>query len=204
MKKYIAATLISITVLATLTGCNEGDVGKDKATQIALEDAGLAESDVSRLYVSKDKDGGKTIYEVQFTTENTEYDYEIQASDGDIITSDVKESKQNDSQTQQAQADEKTQTEQKDDTSKNDSSQSSDNSKGQSSTSSDVKLTEEEATKLALDRVPGATEQNLWIKLDFDDGYYQYEGEIIYNQKEYEFEIDANTGTFLEWSEERR
>lgn len=37
-----------------------------------------------------------------------------------------------------------------------------------------------------------------------DDGYYKYEGDIIYNQKEYEFEIDANTGTFLEWSEERR
>lgn len=61
----------------------------------------------------------------------------------------------------------------------------------------------EDAKKLALDRVPGATEQNMKIELDYDDGYSVYEGEIIYDQKEYDFEIDANTGTFLEWSEER-
>lgn len=44
----------------------------------------------------------------------------------------------------------------------------------------------------------------LKIELDYDDGYYKYEGDIIYDQKEYEFEIDANTGEFLEWKEERR
>ena len=33
---------------------------------------------------------------------------------------------------------------------------------------------------------------------------YKYEGDIIHEQREYEFEIDANTGTILEWSEERR
>ncbi|MDO4313056.1 MAG: PepSY domain-containing protein [Eubacteriales bacterium] len=65
-------------------------------------------------------------------------------------------------------------------------------------------MAQEEAVKLALDRVPGSTEQDLRIELEYDDGYYKYEGDIIYNQIEYEFEIDANTGAFLEWSEERR
>ena len=32
---------------------------------------------------------------------------------------------------------------------------------------------------------------------------YIYEGDIYYQQKEYEFEIDANNGSFLKWSEER-
>ena len=41
------------------------------------------------------------------------------------------------------------------------------------------------------------------MKLDYDDGYYRYEGDIIYQQREYDFEIDANTGNILEWSEER-
>ena len=62
----------------------------------------------------------------------------------------------------------------------------------------------EQASQLALDRVPGASAQDLKIELDYDDGYYKYEGDIIYGQKEYEFEIDANTGDFLEWKEERR
>ena len=41
------------------------------------------------------------------------------------------------------------------------------------------------------------------IKLDYDDGYYKYEGDVIYNQVEYDFEMDANTGNFLEWEEDR-
>lgn len=67
-----------------------------------------------------------------------------------------------------------------------------------------VELSIEDAKKLALERVEGATENDVWIELDYDDGHYVYEGEILYGQKEYEFEIDANTGTFLEWSEERK
>lgn len=51
-------------------------------------------------------------------------------------------------------------------------------------------------------KVQGATEQDMRIELEFDDGKYVYEGDIIYQNKEYEFEIDANTGNFLKWSEE--
>lgn len=202
VKKYIAAALISVTAFSMLTGCGSRDIGKDEATRIALEDAGFTESDVTRLYVSKDRDDGRTIYEVKFTSENTEYDYEVQASDGDIISCDMEETKQNNSQTQQAQqaqTDQQTQTDQQ-----AQSGQNADTSQNNGQSTSNVQITQDEAVKLALDRVPGATEQDIWIELDYDDGYYKYEGDIIYNQKEYEFEIDANTGTFLEWSEERR
>ena len=40
------------------------------------------------------------------------------------------------------------------------------------------------------------------MELEIDDGQYIYEGDIVYQQTEYEFEIDANTGDFLKWSEE--
>ena len=66
-----------------------------------------------------------------------------------------------------------------------------------------VTVSEEEAIKLVLEKVPGATEQNVKIKLEYDDGYYKYDGDIIYEQKEYDFEIDAYSGEFLEWSEEK-
>ena len=61
----------------------------------------------------------------------------------------------------------------------------------------------DEAIGIALGRVEGATEQDIRIELDYDDGRYKYEGEIIYQMRENDFEIDANTGTILEWSEER-
>ena len=52
-------------------------------------------------------------------------------------------------------------------------------------------------------KVPGATENDLRIELDYDDGRYRYEGDIIYQQVEYDFEINADTGEVIEWSEER-
>lgn len=199
MKKYIAATLISITILGALTGCGSKDIGKDKATEIALEDVGLTQDDVTRLRVSKDREDGRSVYEVQFTNENTEYDYEVEASSGEIIKADMEEIRQKNSQAQtdQAQTD---QTQQ----GQSDQNNNGQNNGGQSSAQANVQVTQEEAVKLALDRVPGSTEQDLKIELEYDDGYYKYEGDIIYNQIEYEFEIDANTGAFLEWSEERR
>lgn len=40
------------------------------------------------------------------------------------------------------------------------------------------------------------------FKLDFDDGRWEYEGEICYGTMEYDFTIDANTGALLEWDTE--
>ena len=72
-----------------------------------------------------------------------------------------------------------------------------------SGSSSGAAISQDEAVQIALERVPGATAQDVRIELDRDDGRYKYEGEIIYNNTEYDFEIDANSGTILEWSEER-
>ena len=66
-----------------------------------------------------------------------------------------------------------------------------------------VAVSEADARHAALERVPGATDADIRMELEFDDGYYIYEGDIIYQQVEYEFEIDAQTGNFLKWSEER-
>ncbi len=83
MRKQVIALFISAAFLGTVTGCgHNADIGKDKATEIALEDASLKESDITRLHVSKDRDDGQSIYEVSFTCGNAEYDYEILASNG--------------------------------------------------------------------------------------------------------------------------
>lgn len=61
-------------------------------------------------------------------------------------------------------------------------------------------ITEENAKEIALSKVPGATIQDIRVfKSDYDNGKLKYEGKIYYENTEYEFEIDANTGNILEW-----
>lgn len=67
-----------------------------------------------------------------------------------------------------------------------------------------VSLSEEEAKAIVLERVPGATDRDVRMELDCDDGVCCYEGDIVYEQVEYEFEVDANSGTILSWQEEQR
>ena len=198
MRKYIVTGLTLAALLGVLTGCGETtDIGKDKAVQIALEDAKLTETDVSRLYVEKDLENGKDTYEVKFFNDSKEYEYEILAGDGKIVKSsfsiedmafgggsnEVPDGNLTESLPQKP----------------HDKPAVENNGN-----SADGQISLAEASKLALARVPGATVKDLKIERDYDDGKYKYEGDIIYDGKEYEFEIDAVTGNFLEWSEEKR
>ena len=159
------------------TGSNSGtqDIGEDAALQAALEAAGVSESDASRLRISKDRDDGRVVYEIRFDVDQTEYDYDVLASDGQILGSDVE--LRND-----------------------DRDDDDDRNRG---SNADVAISREEAIDIALAKVSGATESDIRIELDHDDGRYKYEGDIIYERVEYDFEIDANSGDVLEWSEER-
>ena len=70
--------------------------------------------------------------------------------------------------------------------------------------SRNVPVREADAKKTALDRVSGATDKDLYEwKLDYDDGRPEYEGKIIYGGTEYEFTIDASTGSVMEWDAEK-
>lgn len=198
MKKRFFTIILFAAFFGLMIGCGKmADIGKDEAARIALEDAGYAETEVSRMRIAKDRDDGESIYEVEFTVGNTEYDYEISASDGTIISVDYDGSHAQSVQNQQDSDDQQAQSRQQE--------KAEQASSGQPDASgSNVQITAEAASQMALDRVPGASAADLKIELDYDDGRYKYEGDIIYNNKEYEFEIDAVTGDFLEWSEERR
>lgn len=187
-KRYFAAAAVCVAAMSMFTGCagNGGkDIGKDAAKTAAFSDAGVTEDEITRLKVSKDHDDGRSIYEVDFTVASTgdEYDYEISAEDGSILQVDREMGKGSVNTTQ-------------------DQTQNQTQSQG-TTTQSQPAISEEKAKNLALERVPGASAQDLRMQLEFDDGIQKYEGDIVYDGKEYDFEIDANTGTFLEWSEER-
>jgi len=63
-------------------------------------------------------------------------------------------------------------------------------------------ISKEKALEIVLARVEGAGEENVRMELEKEDKYWKYEGEILYNQREYEFELNGETGEILEWSEE--
>ncbi|WP_295257866.1 PepSY domain-containing protein [Veillonella sp.] len=61
-------------------------------------------------------------------------------------------------------------------------------------------ISSDEAVQSALARVPGATVANVTeFNRDYNHGRLEYEGEIHYDGYEYDFEIDADTGTFIKW-----
>lgn len=71
--------------------------------------------------------------------------------------------------------------------------------KDNNSSNSNSMISKDKAMSIALAKVSGATSSNIYIELEKDDGRYTYEGEINFNNKEYEFEIDAYTGNILKW-----
>lgn len=144
------------------------------ALQTALKDAGVNEADASRIRVTMDRDDGMLVYEVRFDAAEVEYDYEIDAESGRIVSTDV---------------------ERWDDDDRDDRNRTA---------NANVAVSRDEAVKTALGKVSGATEKDVRIELDYDDGRYRYEGDIIYNGIEYDFEIDADSGRILEWEEDRR
>ena len=65
-------------------------------------------------------------------------------------------------------------------------------------------ISSDEAVQSALARVPGATVANVTeFNRDYENGRLEYEGEIHYNGYEYDFEIDADTGTVIKWEVEQ-
>lgn len=144
-----------------------GAVDADGAKQIALDDAGLTEDQVSFIRTERDRDDGRTYYEVEFYTiaDHAEYDYEIDADTGAIISQDY-------------------------------------DAEYYTASQSGGTVSEETVRQTVLAKVPGATEDNLRMRLERDDGRELYEGTIVYNDMKYDFGVDAYSGAVREWEAE--
>lgn len=146
---------------------------EEEVKSIAFQDAGVEESQVTKIRVHQEYDDGRDKYEVDFYVDNREYDYDIDSNTGEILSKD---------------------SEIEDDFMNQDAS-------GTQPTDSQV-ISKEKALEIVLARVEGAGEENVRMELEKEDKYWKYEGEILYNQREYEFELNGETGEILEWSEE--
>lgn len=64
-------------------------IGKAKAKSIALKDAGVSASSATFTKTKLDYEDGIRVYEIEFYTNSTEYEYEINAKTGKICDMDV-------------------------------------------------------------------------------------------------------------------
>lgn len=63
-------------------------ISADKAKKIALGDAKLAEKDVTFVKVELELEDNRLVYDVEFYSGNVEYDYDIDAVSGVIVSAD--------------------------------------------------------------------------------------------------------------------
>ena len=64
-------------------------ISEDEAKEIVLKDAGVSEKDISGIRIKLEKDDGIWQYEVDFYAGDKEYDYDIDADTGKILSKDM-------------------------------------------------------------------------------------------------------------------
>ena len=157
-------------------------IGKQKAQEIALADAGVAAGDALHLIVKPDWDDGVRIYEVEFYTASQEYDYEIHAETGDILSRD-REAEWNGTAASGS------------------SNTGSTSSTGSTASASTTDIGEAKARSVALSHagISKSSTSYIYAKKDWDDGRWVYDVEFWADGKEYDYEILASNGTILSY-----
>ncbi len=79
----------SIPAPKTPAPATSGEIGIEKAKQIALNHAGVKAKDAVFVQAKKDYDDGRAVYDIEFKSNGVEYDYEIDPVSGKILSFDV-------------------------------------------------------------------------------------------------------------------
>ena len=152
----------------------------DKAKEIALNHAGLTSDAVNFIKVERDYDNGIEKYEIDFYANGKEYDYEINSIDGQIISynSEIENY-----------------------TAPNTTVPTPTNPQTNNPTVNPTGISADRAKEIALNHAGVTKDQATGMKVekDFDDGVTKYEVEFYYNNAEYDYEIDANSGNILSY-----
>ena len=204
MKKLALATIV-ISISMSLAGCNnatnlttENKINEkitiDQAKEIALKHSNLTSDEVSFIKAEKDMDNGIEKYDIEFYYNNKEYDYEINAANGEIINYDYDIENYNISGQQQSNSQQQQNTQQQ-------SNSQPQNNQQQTNTSN---ISVDKAKEIALNHAGLASNQVSFVKAekDMDDGIVKYDIEFYYNNREYNYEINANNGNIISYEQD--
>ena len=215
----ISAAALSLLVLA---GCSKdgmaGYIGTAEAKNVALENAGLTASQVKFTDVELDDKNGTHYYQVEFTADGKEYEYDIDALTGAIIESKLPagaQAQQNTASNNNTAGNTTpdTNTAGSSNTNNNTSNNTTPNTNtvGSSNTNNNTSsgtgtasaaLTADQAKDKALAHAGLKANQVTFVKskLDWDDGRQVYDVEFYTSDyKEYDYEIDASTGEVVSY-----
>lgn len=159
-------------VTASGTASETKFIGKEAAKAAALAHAELAETDVVRMKIELDCEDGVMIYEVEFHTADSEYEYGIHATTGEVIHSEKEAHPPRDEENKPVLSPEIT------------------------------LIGEEEAVSAALEHAGLETADTVECELDKDHGKFYYEIEIVAGETEYEYLVDAVSGKVIRHQKE--
>ena len=165
-----------------------------QAQEIAYQNAGVSQSDVTYNRVEKDREDGKATYDVDFTTAEGKYSYTIDASTGSIMD------REHETYTSSSQSASQTSS------SSSSSSTASSSSSTTASSTVTYKVSDSQAKEIAL-KDAGLAESavsNLIVTLDTDDGQVHYDVDFddLANNLDYDYQINVETGAIMEKSSE--
>ncbi len=202
-KKVIILVICAVVVIvaASVITVKSTLITKAEATTVALRDAGLSEAEASALRTRLEFDDGRFQYEVDFYNNGTEYEYLIQAKNGDIIARDIDGGRNSNNDVQDLPQDTGNQFA----SDENSSMQPQESVENQPDKEGDSTVQSQEVSpdgaKAAALKDAGLSESDITFKkaeLDYDHGTQVYDIEFYTSDTEYEYEIDASSGTVLE------
>ena len=193
---------------ATVTKENESvysagtkkQISVDEAKQIALAHANLAQKDVTFVKTKLDNEDNRIVYKIEFVISNIEYDYEIDAVSGEIISSDSDVEDDNKKiQTETSQQQNSADHSNKD---KAKGSQEHSTAQTQAPTAAPTqpepsKISVERAKQIAVSHAGVSGASFTKVELDTDDGIAVYEIEFKVGNTEYDYEINAASGAII-------
>ena len=150
-------------------------ISADKAKKIALGDAKLAEKDVTFVKVELELEDNRLVYDVEFYSGNVEYDYDIDAVSGAIVSAD----KDIENYVIPAQPSTEAPT------------------KAQAS-----EISVEKAKQIALSHAGVGSARFTKAKIDYENGVKVYEIEFKVGNMEYEYDINVLNGAIVSSSAE--
>lgn len=173
----------------------------EKAKEIALTQAGVKASDATFRDREFDFDDGYAVYELEFTANGVEYDYDVDALTGKVIAAKHEKLPAQNTASSQTQ----TATSSTSSSSANTKAPAAAKTPSSTTSSSSQYIGETKAKEIALNHA-GVKAANAVMeknRLDWDDGRAVYEVDFYAGDMEYDYEIDAITGAVREAGRDR-